>query len=37
VPALLLNLGVSVVLTLILQAVGVGEGTDVTNAEVYVS
>ena len=36
VPALLLNLAVSVALTVVLRAMKVGEGTDVTEAEVYV-
>jgi solute:Na+ symporter, SSS family len=36
VPALVLNLGVSAVLTIALRAMKAGEGTDVTDAEAYV-
>ena len=36
VPALLLNLAVSVVLTLVFRVVKVDEGTDVTDASAYV-
>ena len=36
VPALLLNLAVSVVLTVVFRAMKMGEGTDVTDAAAYV-
>ena len=36
VPALLLNLAVSVVLTVVFRAMKMGEGTDVTDASAYV-